>query len=101
MARAELLRYDLGVSHEEIKKFYLDSLKKIAVIDFGPLKYTYEEVRNRQLNLGLDLKGGMNVTLEVSVAEIIKGLSNKSNDPAFLKALENATLAQKTSSKIH
>jgi len=81
------------------KAMYLDSLKKIAVIDFGPLKYTYEEVRDRQLNLGLDLKGGMNVTLEVSVAEIIKGLSNNSNDPAFLKALENATTAQKTSSK--
>lgn len=78
---------------------YLDSLKKVSVIDFGPLQYTYEEVRNRQLNLGLDLKGGMNVTLEVSVSEIIRGLSNNSNDPAFLKALENATAAQKTSSK--
>lgn len=81
------------------KTLYLDSLKKIAVIDFGPLKYTYEEVRDRQLNLGLDLKGGMNVTLEVDVSEIIRGLSNKSNDPAFIKALENATIAQKTSAK--
>ena len=81
------------------KTYYLDSLKKLSVIDFGPLKYTYEEVRDRQLNLGLDLKGGMNVTLEVAVSEIIKGLSNNSNDPAFLKALENATLAQRTSSK--
>ncbi len=81
------------------KALYLDSLKKIAVIDFGPLKYTYEEVRNRQLNLGLDLKGGMNVTLEVAVSEIIQGLSNNSNDPNFLQALKDATEAQKTSSK--
>ncbi len=81
------------------KTYYLDSLKKLSVIDFGPLKYTYEEVRDRQLNLGLDLKGGMNVTLEVAVSEIIRGLSNNSNDPAFLKALENATAAQKTSAK--
>lgn len=78
---------------------YLDSLKKVDVIDLGPLKYTYEEVRDRQLALGLDLKGGMNVTLEVSVSEIIRGLSNNSNDPAFIKALENATAAQKTSAK--
>ena len=78
---------------------YLDSLKKVTVIDLWPLQYTYEEVRNRQLNLGLDLKGGMNVTLEVSVSEIIRGLSNNSNDPAFLKALENATAAQRTSAK--
>ncbi len=78
---------------------YLDSLKKVEVIDMGPLKYTYEEVRDRQLNLGLDLKGGMNVTLEVAVSEIIKGLSNNSNDPALVNALKNATTAQKTSSK--
>ncbi len=81
------------------KSIYLDSLKKVSVIDFGIFKYTYEEVKDRQLNLGLDLKGGMNVTLEVSVSEIIRGLSNNSNDPAFLKALENATAAQKSSSK--
>jgi SecD/SecF fusion protein len=81
------------------KTIYLDSLKKVSVIDFGIFKYTYEEVKDRQLNLGLDLKGGMNVTLEVSVSEIIRGLSNNSNDPAFLKALENATDAQKSSSK--
>lgn len=81
------------------KALYLDSLKNLDVIDLGPLKYTFEEVRNRQLNLGLDLKGGMNVTLEVSVSEIIRGLSNNSNDPNFIKALENATALQKTSSK--
>ncbi|MBA3971320.1 MAG: protein translocase subunit SecD, partial [Bacteroidetes bacterium] len=81
------------------KTYYLDSLKKVSVIDLGLFKYTYEEVRDRQLNLGLDLKGGMNVTLEVSVSEIIRGLSNNSNDPNFVQALANADVAQRTSAK--
>src|SRR4051812_11829084 len=41
--------------------FYKDSIKKLSVIDLGIFKYTYDEVKDRQLNLGLDLKGGMNV----------------------------------------
>lgn len=81
------------------KTYYLDSLKKVPVIDLGIFKYTYDEVKDRQLNLGLDLKGGMNVTLEVSVSEIIRGLSNNSNDPNFNKALANANIAQRTSTK--
>ncbi|MFL5762306.1 MAG: protein translocase subunit SecDF [Bacteroidia bacterium] len=79
--------------------FYLDSLKKLPVIDVYIAKYTYDEVRNQQLNLGLDLKGGMNVTLEVSVEELIRGLSNNSNDPAFNEALKNATALLVKSSK--
>jgi SecD/SecF fusion protein len=85
--------------HAAKRNSYLDSLKKLPVYDLGIAQYTYEEVRNRQLNLGLDLKGGMNVTLEVSVSEIIKGLSNNSNDPAFIQALSSATTLQKTSTK--
>ena len=85
--------------HSAKRNSYLDSLKKLPVYDLGIAQYTYEEVRNRQLNLGLDLKGGMNVTLEVSVSEIIKGLANNSNDPAFVQALSAATTLQKTSTK--
>jgi SecD/SecF fusion protein len=79
--------------------YYLDSMKKVTVIDAWVAKYTYEDVRDRQLNLGLDLKGGMNVTLEVSVEDIIKQLSNNSTDPAFIQSLKNATAASITSSK--
>ncbi|MGZ4048139.1 MAG: protein translocase subunit SecDF [Bacteroidia bacterium] len=79
--------------------FYKDSIKKLSVIDVGLFKYTYDEVKDRQLNLGLDLKGGMNVTLEVSVPDIIRGLSNNSNDPAFNQAIANATKRQATDSK--
>ncbi len=77
------------------KNYYLDSLKKRPVYDIFITSYTYDDVKKRQLNLGLDLKGGMNVTLEVSVADIIRGLSNNSNDPAFNKALERASELQK------
>jgi SecD/SecF fusion protein len=79
--------------------YYLDSLKKKTVIDLGVATYTYDDVKKRQLNLGLDLKGGMNVTLEVSVADIIRGLSNNSNEPSFVNALAKAQEVQKTSTK--
>src|ERR1700746_2385667 len=79
--------------------FYKDSIKKLSVIDALFLKYTYDEVKDRQLNLGLDLKGGMNVTLEVSVPDLIRGLSNNSNDPAFNQAIDNAVKRQVNDSK--
>src|SRR3954467_8832328 len=48
---------------------YLDSLKPVQVYDILITKYTYDECKQKEINLGLDLRGGMNVTLEVSVAE--------------------------------
>ncbi len=63
---------------------YLDSMKLVPVF----ISYTYEECKKREINLGLDLRGGMNVTLEVSIIDIIKSLSNNSADLAFNKALE-------------
>lgn len=70
-----------------IKDRYLDSMKKLPVYDILIAEYTYEECKKNEINLGLDLRGGMNVTLEVSVLDIIKGLSNYSADPTFNKAL--------------
>ena len=81
------------------KNYYLDSLKKRPVYDIFITQYTYDDVKKRQLNLGLDLKGGMNVTLEVSVAEIIRSLSNNSNDPTFTQALVQAAERQKKDPK--
>lgn len=66
---------------------YLDSMKKIPVYDILIAEYTYEECKKNEINLGLDLRGGMNVTLEVSVIDIIKNLANNSPDPAFNTAL--------------
>ncbi len=79
--------------------FYLDSLKKKVVYNLFITEYTYDDVKKRQLNLGLDLKGGMNVTLEVSVGEIIRGLANNSKDPTFIQALVKANEMIKTSNK--
>jgi SecD/SecF fusion protein len=52
---------------------------------------SYDKAKKEELNLGLDLKGGMNVTMEVELAGMLRSMSNNSKDPNFLKALENAT----------
>ncbi len=70
---------------------YLDSLSKIPVY----LGNNYHEVRDKQLNKGLDLEGGINVLLQISVKDIIKGLSNNSQNEVFNKALAEATTNQK------
>ncbi|RYD90310.1 MAG: protein translocase subunit SecDF, partial [Sphingobacteriales bacterium] len=66
---------------------YLESMKDSVVY----LGYTYDEVRNKQINKGLDLEGGINVTLEISVKEILKGLANNTDNAVFNKALDQAT----------
>ncbi len=71
---------------KEIK--YLDSIGKEKVfLDF----FTYDEVKDKQINKGLDLEGGINVILQISVKDVLKGLSNNSKNPAFNKAIEDAT----------
>jgi len=67
---------------------YLDSMKKEVVYNLFIAEYTYEECKKNELNLGLDLRGGMNVTLEVSVIDLVRGLSNGSTDIAFNQALD-------------
>ncbi|MBR4842618.1 MAG: protein translocase subunit SecDF [Bacteroidaceae bacterium] len=52
--------------------------------------YSYKECRENQIGLGLDLKGGMNVILEVSIPDVVKALANNSTDPAFTEALSAA-----------
>ena len=73
---------------------YLDSMKKQTVYDILLAEYTYEECKKNEINLGLDLRGGMNVTLEVSVKEIIKNLANNSPDVAFNQALDARVTAR-------
>jgi len=79
------------------EKYYLDSMANIEVFNILLRKYTYKECREREINLGLDLKGGMNVTLEVSIGSIVRGLSGNSQNPTFLKAMELAREKQKDS----
>jgi SecD/SecF fusion protein len=79
--------------------YFLDSMNNEVVFNILLRKYTYREVKEREINLGLDLKGGMNVTLEVSVGSIIRGLSGNSQNPVFLAALDMAHEKMKTTSK--
>ncbi|MDQ2771391.1 MAG: protein translocase subunit SecDF [Bacteroidota bacterium] len=83
-----------GKLNEGQRQHYLDSVWRAPV--FGP--FTYREVRQSELGLGLDLKGGMHVTLEVSPVEIVRAMSGNSKDVAFNKALADAQEAQKTNS---
>jgi SecD/SecF fusion protein len=76
---------------------YLDSLNTQEVFNLGIAKYTYTDVKEKAMNLGLDLKGGINVILEISVKDILKGLANYSKDPVFNKALDDASELQKNS----
>ncbi|HEX2934438.1 MAG TPA: protein translocase subunit SecDF [Bacteroidales bacterium] len=76
---------------------YLDSVSGQVVYNLGIVKYTFRDCQERQLNLGLDLKGGMNVVLEVSVVDIIKAMSNYSTDSTFNKAIERAKVLQRNS----
>lgn len=77
----------------EKEAYYLDSIRTEPVYPiFG---YTYEEVEQRQINKGLDLEGGINVTLQISVKDIIKGLANDSQNPVFVKALANTDQIRK------
>lgn len=91
-------KYSAGDTVKE--KFYLDSVE-IAVNDkymdsiktkavYPLLGFSYEDCKERSINLGLDLRGGMNVTLEISEADIIKKMSNNNTDPIFKKALAKA-----------
>ena len=77
---------------------YLDSMSSENVFNV-PLvgKYTYQELKSKQLALGLDLKGGMSVLLHVDLKDFLKSLSGNSTDPNFTKAFESASALQKQS----
>ncbi len=86
----ELTKNEDGSINVIEKQRYLDSIWNEPVYNYlGIADYTYKEIKETELNLGLDLQGGMHVTLEVSPIEILKGLSGNSRDADF-----NAALAQ-------
>jgi len=77
---------------------YLDSLAGEEVYNFLWLRnFTFRECQERELNLGLDLKGGMNVVLEVSVVDILQSLANNQQDSVFVATMNKAMEAQKDS----
>ena len=83
---------------EEDKAFYIDSVTKVSNRRYLDsisaekvyLNYTYKDVKVKDINLGLDLKGGMNVMLQVQLEDLVKALADNSQDPDFLAALSLA-----------
>ncbi|WP_397447643.1 protein translocase subunit SecDF [Polaribacter sp. R77954] len=76
---------------------YLDSVANKDIIDLGIAQYSYNDVKDKEMNLGLDLKGGINAILQVSVKEVLKSLSNDSKNEAFNNALAAADVRLKES----
>ena len=72
------------------EKAYLDSMSTEKV--YPIVGFTYSEVKSKEINLGLDLKGGMNVTMEISLAELVKSLAGNPTDANFNKAVQNAQI---------
>jgi SecD/SecF fusion protein len=83
--------------NSDVEFAYLDSMASEEV--YPVINYTYGELRAKMLNLGLDLKGGMNVTLEVQVEEVVKALSSFNKDVAFNTAIADAKKAQQSADK--
>ncbi|HRG58157.1 MAG TPA: protein translocase subunit SecDF [Bacteroidia bacterium] len=84
---------------EAYNKRYIDSISSVPVYNILLKNYTYRECKEKELNLGLDLRGGMNVILEVSVVDIVRSMSNFSTDSTFNRAINNALKAQTNSQK--
>ena len=84
---------------EVYNKRYIDSISSVPVYNILLKNYTYRECKEKELNLGLDLRGGMNVILEVSVVDIVRSMSNFSTDSTFNRAINNALKAQTNSQK--
>ncbi|MBC6998181.1 protein translocase subunit SecDF [Cytophaga sp. FL35] len=84
---------DYVIKREALEAQYLDSIGDNSVLGYT----NYNEAKKKELNKGLDLKGGINVTLQISVKDILKGLANNSKNPIFNKALADADTASKNS----
>lgn len=84
---------DYVAKREALEASYLDSISDNSVLGFT----SYEDAKTKELNKGLDLKGGINVTLQISVKDILKGLANNTKNPVFNKALADADIASTSS----
>jgi len=83
---------DYVTLREQIETNYLDSIGNLPLYGFT----SYNDAKGKELNKGLDLKGGINVILQISVKDILKGLTDYSKNSTFNKALDDADLLQKS-----
>ncbi len=87
---------DTGEVYRNARSEYLDSIGDQEAFKLPLLKsYTYNQLKQQQLALGLDLKGGMSAVLQVDLEEFLRALAKKSKDPTFDEALTKASQAQK------
>ncbi len=73
----------------------VDSLKA-QTLDLGIITYQYDDAKEKELKLGLDLKGGINVILQVQVRDLLQNLANNSQNPVFTEALDAADITQRS-----
>ncbi|MBR4525413.1 MAG: protein translocase subunit SecDF [Bacteroidales bacterium] len=86
---------DLNAIAEADRAFYLDSIRKIETRRYTDsisgeniyLGYSFKQVQNQEINLGLDLKGGMNVMLQVQLEDLVRALAGNNQTPEFQKAV--------------
>ena len=90
--KKEAREYAAGDLNKEVA--YIDSVASLPKDQWGFLGNTYKDVQGKEINLGLDLKGGMNVVLEISVEDIVRALSNYSTDKTFNDAIALAKQRQ-------
>ena len=81
---------DKGGDSKEAYRRYIDSLGNEEIYSVGLAGYTYFECKQREVNLGLDLRGGMNVILEVDKGAVVRVLSNDTKDKDLARAIEQA-----------
>ncbi|HFG0577802.1 protein translocase subunit SecDF [Flavobacterium psychrophilum] len=91
--KSDAKAFAAGKPENEVK--YLDSIGKENVFNLGFTNFTYDEVKTKQINKGLDLEGGINVILQISVKDVLKQLANNSTNPVFVKSLADAKNNQK------
>ena len=94
---AEEFATENGVLNQQKKAAYLDSLWLNPAFNLLGKELTYKEIKENEVKLGLDLMGGMHVTMEVDASDILRVLSGNNSDKAFVDALEAARQMQKTS----
>ena len=86
-----------GTINQQKKAAYLDSLWVNPAFNLLGKDFTFKEVKENEVKLGLDLMGGMHVTMEVDASDILRVLSGNNPNKAFLDALEEARQMQKKS----
>ncbi len=86
---------DKSIAQKQARISYLDSMSSEKVFTIPLIgSYTYQDLKSKQLALGLDLKGGMSVLLQVDLKDFLRALSGNNTDPNFVKAIEEAQKAQ-------